>query len=269
MYFLPHTGMRQRGFTLIELSIVLLVVALLLGTVLTPIATQFRIRETREAQEQIEIVRQALIGFAQSQGRLPCPDTDRDGLENGTGPGCGNTNGFLPYATIGLPATDPWGHLYVYRVAAEFTNTVIPGTPCVGTGVGDNLLGLCDNGNITVFTRGDDPLTAAIEGKSQNNYATTAAAVIVSFGPNGFCGTNTDGVQRPPPAGACGVLTAAVDESENTDANGTFVSRTYTGGGAGCDDSTEGSLFCEFDDMVVWIPTSLLLGKLIEAGQLP
>ena len=77
--YLSHQTSGQRGFTLIELSIVLLVVGLLLGAVMMPLATQYRIRQTREAQQQIEVVRQALIGFAQSQGRLPCPDTDRPG----------------------------------------------------------------------------------------------------------------------------------------------------------------------------------------------
>ncbi len=267
---MPDHYSGQRGFTLIELSVVLLVVGLLLGTLLMPIATQYRIRETREAQKQIEEVRQALIGFAQSQGRLPCPDTDRDGLENGPGPGCGNNNGFLPYASIGLPATDPWGRLYAYRVAAEFTNTVSPGVPCVGTGVGDNQLGLCDTGNITIFTRGDDPGTGGIQSKNPNNYADSAAVVIVSFGANGYCGTRPDGTQIAPATGACPTSNVTTtDEFENADTDGVFVSRTYTGGGPGCSDTTEGSVFCEFDDLVVWIPTSLLLGKLIEAGQLP
>ncbi len=264
---MPSQSSRQYGFTLIEIAFVLLIVALLLGAILTPLATQYRIRETREAQQQIEVVRQALYGFAQTQGRLPCPDTDRDGLENGTGPGCGNTNGFLPYATIGLPATDPWGHLYVYRVATEFTNTAATGAACGGAG--DSQLGLCDTGNITISTRGDDPGTAGIQNKFAVNYATTAAAVLVSFVPNGYCGTNTDGTVTPPPAGTCGTGVATVDESENADADGIFVSRTYAAGGAVCDDTDEAVLFCEFDDLVLWIPSSLLLGKLIEAGQLP
>jgi len=249
---------------------VLLVVGLLLGAILLPIATQYRIRETRNAQQQIEEIRQALIGFAQSQGRLPCPDTDLDGLENGTGPGCGNNNGFLPYATIGLPATDPWGHLFVYRVATEFTNTAATGLSCGGAG--DSQLGLCDNGNITIFTRGDNPATGPIETKNPNNYATNAAAVIVSFGPNGYCGTDPNGVQLAPVTGACPTTdVTTTDEFENSDTDGTFVSRSYTSGGTGCSDNagTDTTIFCEFDDLTVWIPTSLLLGKLIEAGQLP
>ncbi len=263
-----HQCPDQRGFTLIELAIVLLVVGLLLGTIMMPLATQFRIRETRAAQEQIEMVRQTLIGFTQSQGRVPCPDTDRDGLENGTAPSCGNSNGFLPHATLGLPSTDPWGHLYVYRVATEFTNTAATGVSCGGGG--DSQLGLCDTGSITIFTRGDDSGTAGIQSKFQNNYATNAAVVIVSFGPNGFCGTRPDGTQMAPATGTCpttGVTTT--DEFENSDTDGNFVSRTYTEGGTGCSDTTEGSIFCEFDDLVVWIPTGLMLGKLVEAGQLP
>jgi len=280
---LHHQGFRHGGFTLIELAIVLLVVGLLLSAITVPIATQYRIRETRNARQQIEEVRQALIGFAQSRRRLPCPDTNRAGLEDYTPPAppadascdrpVGTTPyiGSLPYATLGLSATDPWGRLFTYRVAPEFINRPAPGVPCVGTGFGDGQLGLCDNGNIVIFARGDDPDTAGIQSKSINRYATTAAAVIVSFGPNGYCGMRPDGTQVPPATGACPTSGAATtDEFENSDTDDrTFVSRPYTTGSANCADNTEGSIFCEFDDLVVWISTSLLLGKLVEAGQLP
>ncbi len=280
---MQHQRFRQCGFTLIELSIVVLLVGLLLSAIMMPIATQYRIRETRRAQQQIEEVRQALIGFAQSRRRLPCPDTNRDGLEDYTPPApgviascdrpVGTTPyiGNLPYATIGLSATDPWGRLFAYRVAPEFINRPAPGVPCVGTGFGDGQLGLCDNGNIVIFARGDDPGMVGVQSKSINRYAATAAAVIVSFGPNGYCGMRTDGTQVPPSTGSCPAGGAATtDEFENSDMDDrTFVSRPYTSGSADCADNMEGSVFCEFDDLVVWISTSLLLSKLIEAGQLP
>jgi len=267
-----HPHQSQRGFTLIELSIVLLVVGLLLGTILMPIATQYRIRETREAQKQIEEVRQALIGFAQSQRRLPCPDTDFDGLEDGAVPDCGYTAGYLPYATIGLPPTDPWGRLYAYRVAPLFTYTTVPGATCEATPPPPRTqLDLCAEGDIRVFTRDDN--------KNEIEFATNAAALIVSYGPNGYCGRRLDGTQVAPATGSCpttALTNDPSDEFENSDLEDSnaaedvdYVSRSYTNGGTNCDDTDSTKIFCEFDDLVVWIPTSLLLGKLIEAGQLP
>ena len=109
---------------------------------------------------------------------------------------------------------------------------------------------------------------------------TEAAAVVVSTGANGFCGYWRDletgnRVQLAPPDDArwnCGGPTGAseVDEHENVDLDGVFVARRRSEGGAGCDDAAgSGGPLCAFDDLVVWIPASLLLGKLVQAGRLP
>ena len=215
-------------------------------------------------------IRTALIGFAQSQGRLPCPDTDRDGNENLTAGACTANVAFLPYGNLGVPPTDSWGQLYGYRLAAIFGRQASAGTLC---NTGDNILGICDDGDVTIITRGDNPATGGtLEGKFQSNLATNAAALVISHGPNGECGTRPDGVQLAPSTGACpGSGVTAPDEFENVDGDAVFVSRlpSLERDPATCSDTDETVAFCEFDDLLLWLSPATVFGKMIEAGQLP
>ena len=100
-----------RGFTLIELAVVIAIVALLLGALLVPLATQVQGRNIKETQRSLKEIKEALLGYAVTQGRLPCPDTDRDGLED-----CAVANpwdvleGFLPWQDLTVVGRRP--HLY-------------------------------------------------------------------------------------------------------------------------------------------------------------
>src|ERR1035437_9255557 len=72
-----------RGFTLVELSIVLIIVGLLLSSLMSPMSAQIDQRNYNETQQQINEIREALIGFAVTNGRLPRPATSlADGAEN-------------------------------------------------------------------------------------------------------------------------------------------------------------------------------------------
>ena len=42
-------------------------------------------RYDRHLGPQLRQTDEALVGFALARGRLPCPDTDRDGIENPPG----------------------------------------------------------------------------------------------------------------------------------------------------------------------------------------
>lgn len=192
---------------------------------------------------------------------MPCADTDRDGLENPTGGPCvaASATDVLPWVDLGVVPTDGWGRLYHYRVTPEFANAVATGAPC-----GGGALDICDAGDITVFTRGDDPATGGTtEFRFQVNLTVDTPVAVVSFGPNGHDGMDLNGnVMAPSVAGN--------DEAENSDADGTFVTRTITREpSAACADGTEGSDYCEFDDLVVWIPTAQLINRLVVSGLLP
>ena len=104
----------QRGFTLIEMAIVLVVLGLVASFLITPLAMRFEASRRHAAEGMLDNITDALIGFALVHGRLPCPSIESNpsspayGLEQG--PPCVlNIPGYLPWRTLGLPAHDPWG----------------------------------------------------------------------------------------------------------------------------------------------------------------
>jgi len=270
-----------RGFTLIELAVVIGIVALLLGALLVPLATQIQGRNIKETRESLARIKEALTGFAMTQGRLPCPDTDAapDGRENSP---CGawpqSTEGFLPYLDLGVPATDAWGRVFRYAVSSEFTYATVPGAPAAA-----NQLDMSDAnlavGFINVETRGDDPTTGGGgETKETITLSDRAPAAVLSTGPNGFGGTWLDG------AGTLPATTAGTHERINVDTTPanfpipplviappwrTFVQRQHTPESAACSDTVEGQPFCEYDDLLIWLSAPVLFNRLVEARQLP
>ena len=107
------------GFTLVEvaIAIAIAIIGLLLGALLVPLATHSHASKNRATERDLKEIKQALIGFAISTGRLPCPDTTGNGLENRpVPPDCVALEGNLPWSTLGVAAVDPWGYMFRYRV---------------------------------------------------------------------------------------------------------------------------------------------------------
>lgn len=109
----------QRGFTLIELSIVLVVLGLLAAASLGAFAN----RDGRRIEASAEAARieAAVVAFARLQHRLPCPDTSADGREGNAGV-CptGTETGWVPYESLGLanPPAAQRARYLVYRNGA-------------------------------------------------------------------------------------------------------------------------------------------------------
>ena len=231
----PHLS-RRSGFTLIEMAVALVVLALVLGSMLAPLSAQLEQRKISEAQKTLDQINDALMGFSLSQtpSRLPCPDTDGDGIEEAFGSaGCLNNNttsswgGNVPWATLGVPATDQWGQRYQYRVNGAFVGTI----SLTSTGSGAGIVRVC----------GENTCAAA------NMIASNVPAVVYSAGPNG--------AQQPP---------SSPDELENVILPGnakydrTFVSHTYS--------TVVGA---EFDDIVTYLSSNILINRLVSAQKLP
>lgn len=89
------------GFTLIELIIVLIVVGLMTTafTVSLQMVNESSIRE--QTQTLINKAELAVINFALANNRLPCPDTNSDGVEDCGG---GVAVGTVPFQTMRLDA---------------------------------------------------------------------------------------------------------------------------------------------------------------------
>ena len=109
------TALKQNGFSLIELSIVLFISALLLRAAIVPLP---QLRDTamrKQASLQLRQVKQALIGHVIQVGALPCPVSLIELTHDVAG--CQIAEGGVPAATLGLLGSvneagavlDPWG----------------------------------------------------------------------------------------------------------------------------------------------------------------
>ena len=253
------------GFTLVELAVVVAIVALLLGALLAPLATQYSLRKNKEGEKALAGIKEALLGFAVSNnGRLPCPDSDDDGIIDGIediggtglpGDDCLETEGILPWQTLGIFPADPWGRLYRYQVSQPFAYLALTGQP---PGTNPQQLDLNDAGTLTVQTRDDS--------KSAINLTTTAVAVVWSTGANGS-GGRLLGSSTILPAPAAGT-----DEEINystTVSPTSYMARVQTPPVSTCSDTVATQQYCEFDDLITWISAPEIFNRLVQAGLLP
>ncbi len=227
---------RESGFSLVELAVVLAILGLLLGALLKPLRGQVETQQYQEAERALADVRDAVIGFALANGRLPCPadatvvsGAAGAGVEARTGTTCSSANGVVPWTTLGLPELDPWGRRYTYRVTSGFADD-----PPVG---GYSSFDLSAAGTIQVY--GNTSFTVDV--------ARNVPVIFLSHGKNGLRAWRPDGTQITSPA-------AAGAELENNGGDDSFA---VVAQGEG------------FDDVVRWIPADLLKNRMVTAGRLP
>ena len=243
----PAPTFAQRGFTLVELAIVMFIVTLLLGGMLLPLSAQQDVRSHGDTQKILTEARDALLGFAMANDRLPCPaSSTSNGVEDpSTGGPCNHPyDGFFPAATLGLSPIDAEGYLVDgwsgeaanrvrYSVSKANSSAFTTASEMKNTGMTALLpdLQICSTGtNLSAPT----PDTATCAAGAA--LATDAVAVIYSLGKN---------------AGTGG---AATDELANLTADRAFVS------------APQGS---SFDDQLVWLSKNILFNRMVAAGKLP
>ncbi len=109
-----------RGFSLVELAIVLSILGLLSIGALSALRIQTERARLAETRELLADAREALLNFAAVSGHLPCPAPDAGGAATAS---CSATlnKGHLPWQTLGLISTDPWGQSLRYAVVGGFT----------------------------------------------------------------------------------------------------------------------------------------------------
>lgn len=245
-----------KGFSLIELAIVLFIVALLLGGLLVPLTAQIDQQRAKETQKTLADVKEALIGFAILNGRLPCPATAiSNGIEKFTG-AIGTTpcttyfSGFVPASTLGMAPVnnqglliDGWNNPIRYAVS-DVTLGMTPNALTTTNGIktetiasltGKNLLNICASS--TGNTVGPTPTCG-----TAIKLTDSAPALVFSIGKNANAGT------------------LGPDESANTDNNLLFISHEQSSGGAGNED---------YDDILSWLSSGVLISRMVSAGVLP
>ena len=240
-----------RGFSLIELAVVLVIVTLLAGGLLVSLSAQREEAARQETQRRLQDARDALLGFAAANGRLPCP-----AAPNATGieaPAAGGTctapwNGYLPAVTLGLGPTDRNGYMVdAWENPIRYAvTTVLDGGSSCATASFTTSHGVKTAWNSGSTLAADLSVCTSANGISGTTCASgfkltgDAVAVIFSLGSNG------------------GTTTAGLDEAANTNNDRAFVYHTVTTGGAN-----------PFDDQVIWLSPNILYNRLIAAGRLP
>jgi general secretion pathway protein G len=101
------------GFTLLELMVVLLILALLASIVAPRVTKHMRKAKLDAARVQVVAISSAVESFAIDTGRLP---TNEEGLTALVAKP-GNLRGWDgPYITKKSSLTDPWGNPYQYKI---------------------------------------------------------------------------------------------------------------------------------------------------------
>lgn len=256
---------REDAFTLVELAVVLMIVALLLSTLMYTLSAQSDQRAREQTQRTLEQAREALIGFAIANGRLPCPaSAASNGVEAPNGGGdCSNYNdGFLPAVTLGFQPTDAAGYAvdaWNNRIRYALARNLNPGTCTVPhftvrTTLKQNGMSCLPSTTellICKSTQVGPPVPGSC-GTASNAVTNTGTVVAIVFSP----GKNFSLAQTAAAANALNNF----DEAANLNGDTVYIMHTPapTGANGG-----------EYDDQMVWIPVGVLYGRMASAGVLP
>lgn len=238
------------GFSLVEMAVVLIILGFVLGALLMPVQVQRQQQAQLQTESLLKISKKSLIGYAQSQGRLPCPATnngtaafpDDHGVASPSAGGlCAQQVGFLPAATLGIQPTDikgfaldGWGNPIRYAVTQSIAGGAA--TPDFTTTGDMAAVGIATlQPDIRVCAS-----SAAASCTDDINVAKNVVAAIYSLGPTG------------------NVASGGADENENLDIDAIFISHEPRAN----DENGE------FDHIITWISPFVLYNAMIEAGQL-
>ncbi len=251
----------QRGFSLVELSIVILVMGLLLGGLMMPLSMQRENARLRDGTDQLKSILSAIEGHALVNGYLPCPATPASaGAAAPSGSGCTEQHGFVPATTLDLNGQrnddnlllDPWGSPFRYSVSSSDVNAngawdfVTAGDM---SAVSMPLL----QPELTVCSTASGASATACSG---SNVTLTAGAplIVYSLGKDWTTFTSPDEVEN---VGA-NLGGGPSGTSYRIASDSVFVAHGKS--------ELSGS---EFDDLLLWTAPNRLYSRLVDAGYLP
>jgi prepilin-type N-terminal cleavage/methylation domain-containing protein len=294
----------HKGFTLIEIAIVLLIVSIILGYTVAMVPVQQELKQYREAEAEMDRIVESLYAFAEVNGYLPCPAWSNDianptptQTSNGfecrdggdasacdqrppTDGNCEHFFGFLPGKTLGLEGRyssvnklllDPWGMPYRYQV----TNS-------------DGGVGLLTEDFVTPGAMKQEQIAnlrpdlvicsvdpSATSAGTDDECLNAAQVIFGAYNSNACTGTDVDCA----PAVVLSTGKDAKNDLAELQANN-WVQRENLDNSIndrvfvktsrveqGTEDAGGNAL--EYDDVVRWVSPNILYSRMIKAGQLP
>ena len=263
---------QQRGFTLVELAISMVILGLVLTGFALALSQQVQQRQLTDTRTALQQANDAIVAFVVANGRLPCPAVvGSNGQESMTGIGvCTAPAGFLPAVSLGLPNLDGNGLLndgwadgsthdnagvLDYPRAIRYSVAVLAGNALTTASLGGATrqtvgIALAAPANNGLFVcRSSAGIVAAGNrcGGNANALGLNVVAVIWSQGPTGndALGNSADENQNSGQLGAPAVPR-------------TFVMRDPAGAAAPAG---------RFDDVVSWVSWGTVSDQLMLAWQ--
>jgi len=238
-----------RGFSLIEISLVLIILGLALGAGLQALGPQLEQRRYSQTQQQLQTASDALWGFFAINGRLPCPASmASNGQEVFTNPATGQCanpyDGIFPAAALGLSGLGPIGAPNEGQMLDSW-NRPIRYAVNQGVSGGGQRPYTVQNGIKTLGAANLDSVTNLRICATQAGSSGTACAIGQDIVPPAYVLWST---------GDNGLATSGADEAANLNGDPVFVSRA------------RGSTF---DDLFFWLAQPQFVQRLIQAGSLP
>ncbi|MGE0802456.1 MAG: type II secretion system protein [Lautropia sp.] len=273
----PATRPPEAGFTLIEVAIGLLILGLVTVGIVASLSQQAESRRHAQTRLALAEAREALLAFVGVNGRLPCPAVAATNGRESVAAVAGNTitctaeSGLLPAVTLGLPGLDTGGWLNnawsdsgnpaatlprtfryaVSSLAAPVANALT--SPRLGATAANTATRRLDvqaavevGQGLFVCASATGAGTGANRcGTPANLLASSAAVIVWTLGANGN-----------------DAAAFSADEQQNfaLTVPRVVISRVNAPAGA------QGGMF---DDLVTWVPYSLVADRLVSSGFLP
>lgn len=208
---------QQRGFSLLEMAIVILALSLILASVVQFLRVQSESNALQETDQQLQVIREALLGFATLNEKLPCPAADENGQVANSY--CAK-EGYLPWVDLAIDGRDAWGNVFRYRIDENFAATIPTDLQTKNNFKIKNVKGDTD------WTVTNDSATCP----SSTGDCSRVVAIFFSTGANKQA------------------------DSRNTGGDATYAYDEYTE---------------QFDDRLLWLGTSDLVGGMLRVGKWP
>jgi len=182
---------RQKGFTLIELAITLVILGILIGGGIPLLSALISQKKRSDTISYMEDVKEAIINFAEINGRLPFADRNGDGMEDR------NTySGFLPYATLSVRPVDSYSRRLKYELNRSLGRDRYTTCNALKNGISGNPKVVDANGSSRAFSVSFVIVSAGAKDADRDGN------VFDKISSGSYTGDNTDGrpnyISHPP-----------------------------------------------------------------------
>ncbi len=183
----------RKGFTLIEVAIVMVILGLLIGLgaeLLPMLVKQNKLKDNRVLVKE---ARTAIIGYTLATGRLPYASANVNGTQT-----TGRLSGYLPWTTLGITGRDPYTTTLFYAVDSHLANTtsvaqfkqrlgdliggtLTPDLFCDGTNIRAAFIVVSAGENLRADAPNDDNNNRIVDINDNNQFASPTSTITASY----------------------------------------------------------------------------------------